>query len=44
MKKSRKPNHPRLRFDFEKLRDPDVDCTFQAAIGEKFAPLIGLSH
>ena len=38
-----KPNQPRLRFDLEKLRNPDVACTFQAMIGEKFAPLIGLS-
>ena len=40
---ARKPNQPRLRFDLEKLRNPDVACTFQATIGEKFAPLIGLS-
>ena len=31
------------RFDLEKLRDPDVACTFQATIGGKFAPLIGMS-
>ena len=43
LKKARKPNHPRLRFDLENLRDPDVACTFQATIGGKFAPLIGLS-
>ena len=42
LKKARKPNQPRLRFDFEKLRNPDVACTFQATIGGKFAPLIGL--
>ena len=42
LKKARKPNQPRLRFDLEKLRDPDVACTFQATIGGKFAPLIGL--
>ena len=42
LKKARKPNHPRLRFDLEKLRDPDVACTFQATIGGKFAPLTGL--
>ena len=35
---------PRLRFDNEELRDPDVACTFQATIDGKFAPLIGLSH
>ena len=38
-----KSNQPRLRFDLEKLRNPDVACTFQATIGGKFAPLIGLS-
>ena len=43
LKKTRKPNQPRLRFDLEKLRDPDVACTFQATIGGKFAPHIGLS-
>ena len=40
--KARKANQPRLRFDLEKLRDPDVACPFQATIGGKFAPLIGL--
>ena len=43
LKTARKPNQPRLRFGLEKLRDPDVTCTFQATIGGKFAPLIGLS-
>ena len=43
LKEARKPNQPRLRFDLEKLRDSDVACTFQATIGEKFAPLIRLS-
>ena len=43
LKKARKPIQPRLRFDLEELRDPDVACTFQATIGGKFAPLIGLS-
>ena len=43
LKKARKPNQPRLRFDLEKLRGPDVACTFQATLGGKFAPLIGLS-
>ena len=43
LKKARKPNQPRLRFDLGKLRDPDVACTFQATIGRKFAPFIGLS-
>ena len=38
----RKPNQQRLRFDLEKLKDPDVACTFQATMDGKFAPLIGL--
>ena len=40
LKKARKSNQPRLRFDLEKLRDPDVACIFQATIGGKFTPLI----
>ena len=43
LKKARKPNQPRLRFDLEKLRDPDVAYTFQATIGRTLAPFIGLS-
>ena len=42
LKKAKKPNQPRLRFDLEKLRDPDVACTFQATIDAKFATLTGL--
>ena len=41
LKMAEKPNQPRLRFDLEKLRNPDVACIFQATIGGKFAPLIG---
>ena len=40
--KVRKPNKTRLRFDLEKLRDPDVTCTAQATICGKYTPLIGL--
>ena len=29
-------------LDLAKLRDPGVACTFQATMGEKVAPLIGL--
>ena len=39
LKMARTLNQPRLRFDLEKLRNPDVACTFQATIGGKFAPL-----
>ena len=35
LKKATKLNQPRLRVNFEKLRDPDVACTLGA-------PLIGL--
>ena len=42
LKKARKPNQPRLRFDFEKLKHPDVTCNFQVTIGGKFAPLTEL--
>ena len=43
LKKAREPTQPRLRFDLEKMRDPDVACSFQATIDGVFAPLIGLS-
>ena len=33
-------NQPILRFDLEKLRDPDVACTFKRTIGGKFTQLI----
>ena len=42
LKKARKPTQPRLRFDLEMLRDPDVACAFQATAGGKFAPHISL--
>ncbi|MEW8547539.1 MAG: hypothetical protein AB2693_28870 [Candidatus Thiodiazotropha sp.] len=42
LKKTRKPTKPRLRFDLEKLRHPDVAGTFSATVGGQFAPLINL--
>ena len=39
VKRISKPKHTRLKFDLEKLKDPSVMETFQAMIGEKFAPL-----
>ena len=39
LKKISKPKHTRLKFDLEKLKDPNVLETFQAMIGGKFAPL-----
>ena len=42
LKKARKLNQLRLRLNLEKLREPDVACTFHATIGGKFAQLVGL--
>ena len=39
-----KPKHTRLKFDLEKLKDPNVLETFQAMIGGKFAPLTIMSN
>ena len=36
--------HTRLKFDFEKLRDPNVLESFQAMIGGKFAPLTIMNY
>ena len=44
LKKARKPNQSRLRFDNEKLRSSEMACNFEATIGGKFAPLIGLKY
>ena len=42
LKKARKPNQPRRRFDLEELGDPDMACNFQASICGNFTPLISL--
>ena len=39
LKKISKPKHTILKFDLEKLKDPNVMETFQAMIGGRFAPL-----
>ena len=39
LKKISKPKHTRLKFDLEKLKDPNVLETFQVMIGGRFAPL-----
>ena len=39
LKRISKPKHARLKFDLEKLKDPNVLETFQAVIGGRFAPL-----
>ena len=39
LKRISKPKHTRLKFDLEKVKDPNLLETFQAMIGGKFAPL-----
>ena len=39
LKRISKPKYTRLKFDVEKLKDPNVLETFKAVIGGKFAPL-----
>ena len=39
LKKVSKQGHTRIRFDLEKLKDPEVAEMFKARIGGKFAPL-----
>ena len=42
LKKTKKPIQSRLRYDLEKKKKPDMEYTFQATIGGKYAPLISL--
>ena len=44
LKKISEPKHTRLKFDLEKLKDPNMLETFQAMIGGKFAPLTIMSN
>ena len=44
LKKISKPKHTRLKFDLEKLKDPNVLETFQAMIGGRFSPLTIMSN
>ncbi|WP_419593842.1 hypothetical protein, partial [Thiolapillus sp.] len=44
LKKISKPKHTRLKFDLEKLKDPNVVESFQAMIGGRFAPLTIMSN
>ena len=40
LKNTNKSSHPRIKFDLDKLKDPNVAADFQAVIGGKFAPLM----
>ena len=39
LKKVSKQGHTRIKFDLEKLKDPEIAETFKAMIGGKFAPM-----
>ena len=43
LKKTKKPNQLRIKFDLEMLKDPAVAQDFAANIGGKFAPLLCLN-
>ena len=44
LEKISKLKYTRLKFDLEKLKDPNVFETFQAMIGGRFAPLTIMSN
>ena len=44
LKKISTPKHTSLKFDLEKLKDPNVLETFQAMIGRRSAPLTSMSN
>ena len=44
LKRIGKPKHTRLKFKFEKLKDPNVLETFQSMIGGKFPPLTVMNN
>ena len=44
LKKTSNPKHTRLKFDLEKLKDPNVLETFQAMRGGRFVPLTIMSN
>ena len=42
--RTNEPKHTRLKFDLERLKDPNMLETFQAMIGGRFAPLTIMSN
>ena len=44
LKRTSKPKHTRLKFDLEKLKDPNMLETLLAMIGGRFAPLTIMSN
>ena len=43
-KRISKPKHTGLKFDLEKLKDPNVLKTFSTMMGGKFAPLTAMNN
>ncbi|GFO32910.1 endonuclease-reverse transcriptase [Plakobranchus ocellatus] len=44
LKKNKKQGNIRIKFDVDKLKDPNILTTFQANIGGRFAPLLALDN
>ncbi|GFR58347.1 craniofacial development protein 2-like [Elysia marginata] len=44
LKKNKKRGNIRIKFDVDKLKDPNILTTFQANIGGRFAPLLVLNN
>ncbi|GFO14421.1 hypothetical protein PoB_004092600 [Plakobranchus ocellatus] len=44
LKKNKKRGNIRIKFDVDKLKDPNILTTFQANIGRRFAPLLALDN
>ena len=44
LKNISKPKHTRLKFDLQKLKDPNMLESFQATIGGRFTPLTIMSN
>ena len=42
LKKTKKSKNTRLKFNLDRLKDPDIAESFKATIGGKFAPLLAL--
>ncbi|GFR73833.1 craniofacial development protein 2 [Elysia marginata] len=44
LKKNKKRGSIRIKFDVDKLKDPNIPTTFQANIGGRFVPLLVLDN
>ncbi|GFO48118.1 hypothetical protein PoB_007462300 [Plakobranchus ocellatus] len=44
LEKNKKRGNIRIKFNVDKLKDPNIVTTFQANIGRRFAPLLALDN